>query len=303
MKSIVSTKSGPPEVLQLKEVEKPIPSNHEILVKVHAATVTRGDTALRKMHPLLFIPMQLFGVKRKKTPGHEFAGEVVETGKDVTRFKAGDQVFGTTTGLSVGANAEYLCLPEEWSSGVLATKPAKVSYEEAAALPVGGMTALYLLQQGHLQAGQKVLINGASGSVGSFAIQLAKQHFGAEVTGVSSTKNMALVKSLGADHVIDYTKTDFTKGDQVYDVIFDAVGKTSAAECKGILKENGSFVTVKGMTKESSENLLLLKDLMEAGKIKSVIDKRFPLEQVADAHRYVESGHKRGNLVITLNKG
>ena len=303
MKSIVSTKSGPPEVLELKEVEKPIPSNHEILVKVHAATVTRGDTVLRKMHPLLFIPMQLFGVKRKKTPGHEFAGEVVETGKDVTRFKAGDQVFGTTTGLSVGANAEYLCLPEEWSSGVLATKPAKVSYEEAAALPVGGMTALYLLQQGHLQAGQKVLINGASGSVGSFAVQLAKQHFGAEVTGVSSTKNVALVKSLGADHVIDYTKTDFTKGDQVYDVIFDAVGKTSAAECKGILKENGSFVTVKGMTKESPENLLLLKDLMEAGKIKSVIDKRFPLEQVADAHRYVESGHKRGNLVITLNKG
>ena len=303
MKSIVSTKSGPPEVLQLKEVEKPIPSNHEILVKVHAATVTRGDTVLRKTHPLLFIPMQLFGVKRKKTPGHEFAGEVVETGKDVTRFKAGDQVFGTTTGLSVGANAEYLCLPEEWSSGVLATKPAKVSYEEAAALPVGGMTALYLLQKGHLQAGQKVLINGASGSVGSFAVQLAKQHFGAEVTGVSSTKNVALVKSLGADHVIDYTKTDFTKGDQVYDVIFDAVGKTSAAECKGILKENGSFVTVKGMTKESPENLLLLKDLMEAGKIKSVIDKRFPLEQVADAHRYVESGHKRGNLVITLNKG
>ena len=303
MKSIVSTKSGPPEVLELKEVEKPIPSNHEILVKVHAATVTRGDTVLRKMHPLLFIPMQLFGVKRKKTPGHEFAGEVVETGKDVTRFKAGDQVFGTTTGLSVGANAEYLCLPEEWSSGVLATKPAKVSYEEAAALPVGGMTALYLLQQGHLQAGQKVLINGASGSVGSFAIQLAKQHFGAEVTGVSSTKNVALVKSLGADHVIDYTKTDFTKGDQVYEVIFDAVGKTSAAECKGILKENGSFVTVKGMTKESPENLLLLKDLMEAGKIKSVIDKRFPLEQAADAHRYVESGHKRGNLVITLNKG
>jgi NADPH:quinone reductase-like Zn-dependent oxidoreductase len=301
MKAIVSTKSGPPEVLKLKEVEEPKPAQHEVLIKVHAGTVTRGDIMLRKLNPLLYLPMSLLGIKRKKTPGHEFAGEIVETGKDVKHFKVGDQVFGTTTGSSVGANAEYISLPEESKMSVLAIKPAKVTYEEAAALPVGGMTALYLLQKGHIQPGQKVLINGASGSVGTYAVQLAKHHFKAEVTGVCSTSNKKMVKSLGADHVIDYTKEDFTKNGQTYDVIFDAVGKTSASQCKNSLAENGVFLTVRSATKETADNFNLLKELLKDGKIKPVIDKRYPLEQVAEAHRYVEQGHKKGNVVISMN--
>ena len=220
MKAIVSTRSGQPEVLQLKEINKPKPAQHEVLIKVQAATVTQGDVMLRKLHPLLYLPMSLMGIKRKKTPGHEFAGEIVETGEDVKHFKVGDQVFGTTTGSSVGANAEYICLPEVSKTSVLAIKPAKATYEEAAALPIGGMTALYILQNGHVQPGQKVLINGASGSVGTYAVQLARHHFQAEVSGVCSAGNKQMVKSLGADHVIDYTKDDFTKNGQTYDVIF-----------------------------------------------------------------------------------
>ena len=301
MNAIVSTKSGPPEVLQLKKVDIPKPADHEVMIKVHAGTVTRGDVMLRKLNPILAIPLRLLGIKRKKTPGHEFAGEIVETGKNVEHFKVGDQVFGTTTGSSIGANAEYICLPEKPKTGVLATKPANVSYEEAAALPVGAMTALYILQKGNIERGQKVLIYGASGSVGSFAVQIAKQHFGANVTGVSSTKNMEFVKSLGADHVIDYTKENFTETGLIYDVIFDTVGKISAAQSKKSLSENGSFLTVRSATQENAENFLFLRDLLEAGKIKPVIDKRYPLEQVAEAHRYVEGGHKRGNVVITMN--
>ena len=303
MKAIIYTKSGSPEVLQLKEVNKPEPSNQEILIKVHAGTVTRGDVILRKLNPLLYLPMRLFGIKKKTIPGHEFAGKIVEIGRDVKQFKVGDQVFGTTTGLSVGANAEYLCLHEKPKMGVLAIKPVNVTYEEAAALPIGGMTALYLLQKGHLRNGQKVLIYGASGSVGTYAVQLAKHHFGAEVTGVCSTRNVELIKSLGADLVIDYTKEDFTKSDLTYDVIFDAVGKISASQCKDKLNQNGVFLTVRSSTKENSDDFLLLRDFLKAGKIKPVIDKRYPLEQVAEAHSYVENGHKRGNVVITMNPG
>jgi NADPH:quinone reductase-like Zn-dependent oxidoreductase len=300
MKAIVSTKHGPPEVLQLTEIEKPTPKENEVLIKVHAATVTQGDLMLRKLHPLMYIPMRLFGVKRKKIPGHEFAGEIETVGAGVKRFKVGDQVFGTTTGLSVGANAEYVCLPEEWKSGVLAIKPDNISYGEAAALPVGGMTALYILQKGNIQNGQKVLIYGASGSVGTYAVQLARHHFGAEATGVCSTANVALVKSLGADQVIDYTKEDAIQNGQIYDVVFDAVGKMSSSQSKKLLKENGTFLTVQTTTKEEIENLNTLKKLVETGKIKAVIDRRFPLEQVAEAHRYVESGRKKGNVVITV---
>jgi NADPH:quinone reductase-like Zn-dependent oxidoreductase len=299
MKAIVCTKSGPPDVLEMREVDKPEPNENEVLIRVHAATVTSGDVMLRKLHPLMFLPMRLFGVRRKKIPGHEFAGEIAATGSDVNRFRAGDPVFGTTTGLSVGANAEYVCLPEEWATGVLAGKPANLSYEEAAAVPVGGMTALFILKKGNIQSGQKVLINGASGSVGTYAVQLAR-HFGAEVTGVCSTKNIEMVKSLGADQVIDYTQEDFTKNGQTYDVIFDAVGKSMESQCKNSLKEKGIFLTVQSTTHENMENINFLKELVEMGKIKAVIDRCFPLEKVAEAHRYVETGHKKGNVVITV---
>lgn len=300
MKAIVSTKQGPPEVLQLREVEKPVPNANEVLIKVHASTVTTGDVMLRKLHPLLFLPMRLFGVKRKQTPGHEFAGEVEAVGGDVKRFRVGDQVFGTTTGLVVGANAEYICVPEERETGVLAIKPANLTYEESAALPVGGMTALFIFQKGNIHRGQKVLVYGASGSVGTFAVQLAKHHFGAEVTGVCSAANVELVKSLGADNVIDYAKEDFTQNGQPYDFIFDAVGKLSFTNVEKLLPRKEHFLSVQSTTNEKNENLMLLKELAESGKIKPVIDKRYPLEQTAEAHRFVETGRKKGNVVITV---
>ncbi len=300
MKAIVCTKYGRPEVLQLQDVVKPIPKENEVLIRVHAATVTIGDVILRKLHPLLFIPLQLFGMKRKRIPGHEFAGEIEAVGKDVKRFKIGDQVFGTTTGLSVGANAEYVCLSEEWDTGVLATKPTNMTYAEAAAVPVGGMTALQLLGKANIQSGQKVLIYGASGSVGTFAVQLAKSHC-ADVTGVCSTANVELVKSLGAEKIIDYTKEEFTKGGQTYDVIFDAVGKTSLSRSKNSLKEGGFYLSIRTSTSQKTKDLVFLRELIEAGKLKAVIDRRYPLEQTAEAHRYVEAGHKKGNVVITLD--
>ena len=299
MKAIVCTKSGPPNVLQFREVEKPMPRENEVLVKVHAATATIGDVILRRLHPLFFLPLQLFGMKRKRIPGHEFAGEIEAVGKEVKRFKIGDRVFGTTTGLSVGANAEYVCLPEKWQAGVLAIMPTNTTYEEAAAVPVGGMTALYILRKGNIQRGQKVLIYGASGSVGTFAVQMAK-HYGAEVTGVCGSANVELVRSLGADHVIDYAKEEFTKSGQTYDVIFDAVRKTSFSRSKAALKEKGIYLSVRSSTSEKAENLIFLKELIEAGKIRSIIDRCYPLEQTAEAHRYVEAGHKKGNVVINV---
>ena len=300
MKAVTSTKHGPPDVLQVAELEKPAPKDDEVLVKVHAGTVIPGDLMLRRLHPLMYIPMRLFGIRRKKIPGHEFAGEVEAVGAAVQQFKPGDQVFGTTTGLSVGADAEFICLPEEWPSGVLAIKPNNVSYEEAAALPVGGMTALYILQKGNLQQGQRILIYGASGSVGTYAVQLASNHFGARVTGVCSTTNVELVKALGADEVIDYTKGDVGKSGRIYDVVFDAVGRLSPSLGRTLVREGGTFLTVRSSTREDIKNLVTLRTLVEAGKVRAVIDRRFSLEHVADAHRYVETGHKKGNVVITV---
>jgi NADPH:quinone reductase-like Zn-dependent oxidoreductase len=298
MKAIVLTKPGGPETLQLRELPQPVPKDDEVLLKVHAATVTAGDVVLRKANALLWLVMRLtMGFKKKRVLGHEFAGEIAAVGKDVHTFTAGDQVFGTTTKLAVGSYAEYVAVP---AGHILAPKPANLSYAEAAAVPVGAMTANYFLQQGHIAEGQRALIYGASGSVGSYAVQLAKA-FGAEVTGVASSANLGLVTALGADRVIDYTKEAYSAGQDRYDLIFDAVGKSSPAEGAKVLAEDGHFVSVaKGLAKERQEDLLFLSDLIAAGKMRPYIDQLFPLPETAAAHRYVEQGHKRGNVVIQI---
>jgi 2-desacetyl-2-hydroxyethyl bacteriochlorophyllide A dehydrogenase len=324
VKAIVHTKYGPPDELELSEVEKPVPRENQVLIKIHASTVTTSDCNIRNLTfvPKLFLlPMRMqFGFMKPKNHilGFDLAGEIKAAGKDVTRFKIGDQVFGTTEP-AYGAHAEYVCLPED---GVLAVKPANMTWEEAATIPVIANTALHFIRDmGNVQAGHKVLINGASGGIGTFAVQLAK-YYGAEVSGVCSTTNLEMVKSLGADRVIDYTKEDFTKSGQTYDVIFDAVGKSSFSRCKGSLKEKGvylvtlpklavllqmlwtSIVGGKKVKMEGApakvENLLFLKELIEAGHLRTVIDRRYPLEQTAEAFRYVEKGHKKGNVVITV---
>jgi NADPH:quinone reductase-like Zn-dependent oxidoreductase len=324
MKAIVYTEYGPADVLHLQEVEKPTPKENEVLIKVHATSVTAGDCNARGFVFLPpgfgFLSRMMFGFRKPKQPilGVELAGEIVEVGQNVRRFKKGDQVFGIS--LKYGAYAEYICMAEDAS---LVMKPANLTCAEAASIPFGANTALYFLRDmAKLQPGQKVLMIGASGCTGVYAVQLAK-YYGAEVTGVCSTRNLELVRSLGADHVIDYTKEDFTHNGQTYDVILDMVpGKSSFARYKGSLKPNGLYLAgaggiesfaqmawtglaggkkvIAGMAPDRVEGLVFLKELLEAGKLKPVIDRRYPLEQTAEAHRYADTGHKRGSVVITI---
>lgn len=309
MKAVVCTKYGPPEVLEIREVEKPAPKPNEVLVKILATTAHIGDTKIRRFEPgmgpvkdLFFKPMMriVLGFKgpRKKILGMELSGEVEAIGKEVTRFKVGDPVFASTE-FRFGTYAQYCCLPE---NGILAIKPANMTHEEAAPVSNGGITALIHLRKANIRKGEKALIYGASGSVGTYAIQIAK-NYGAEVTAVCSTSNIELVKSLGADKVIDYTKEDFTQNNETYDVIYDAVGKIEHSKRRKPLSANGRFInvlTASGNIKLNVNDLYALKDLCDAGKLKSVIDRIYPLDQIVEAHRYVDKGHKKGNVVITV---
>ena len=322
MKAIVYENYGPPEVLHLVEVEKPTPRADEVLVKVHATTATLFDCWMRSntSPPGFGLIMRVAnGIRKPKQPvlGTELAGEVEAVGSDVTRFEKGNQVFGFT-GMNLGTYVEYKCLPED---GVLALKPINTSYEEAAAVQQGALTALYFLRKGDIQSGQKILIYGASGGVGIYAVQLAK-YFGAEVTGVCSTPKLALVTSLGADKVIDYTVEDFTQNGETYDIILDTIGKSSVSKSSKSLKDGGTYLFTTfglpkllrilwlqmtsskrafyGIVKERTEDQIFLKELFEAGQIKPVIDRCYPLDQTAEAHRYVETGAKMGNVVITV---
>jgi NADPH:quinone reductase-like Zn-dependent oxidoreductase len=328
MKAIVWTKYGPPDGLQLKELEKPTPKDNEVLVRIHATTVTAGDCEMRslKFPLLLSIPIRIYAGLRRPTRirilGQELAGEIESIGKDVRIFKVSDKVFAAL-GFGMGAYAEYICLPEEPGEmeGVLASKPSNMAYEEAAAVPVGGLNALHFIRKGKIRNGEKVLINGAGGSIGTFAVQLAK-YYGAYVTGVDSTGKLDMLRSIGADQVIDYAQQDFTLSGQTYDVIIDVVGKTLFSRSIRSLKTNGRYLlaspgllqmvrglwtsmtsskkVIFGAARYKHEDLVFLKKLIEEGKIKSIIDRRYSLEQIVEAHKYVEQGGKKGNVVITV---
>jgi len=332
MKAVVYNEYGPPDVLRLTEIEKPTPKVDEIRIKIYATTVGYGDIIARdfgntpsskfNMPFIFWLPARFaFGLRKPKINilGSEFAGIIEAIGKDVKRFKEGDQVYGYL-GMNMGANSEYVCMPED---GTVAIKPSNMSYAEAAAVPYGGIMAQNILEKANIQPGQKVLINGASGGIGSLAVQLAK-HYGAEVTGVCSTPRLEYVKSLGADKVIDYTQDDFAKNGETYDLIFDILGRSTFSHCKGSLTQNGIYLlasfkmkplfqmlwtsifgkkkVICGMASEKSEDLVIIKELVEAGKIKTIIDKRYPLEQTAEAHRYFEKGFKKGHVVITTTR-
>ncbi len=312
MKAVVCAGYGPPDVLRLQQVEKPVPEDHEVLIKVHATTVHRGDVRIRSFdvpRGQRLMARLVLGFIRPKNPilGMELAGEVESVGKDVTLFKPGDQVFGFT-GWGLGAYAEYACVREKprrsvTRDGMLAVRPANMTLQEAAAgVATGGATALRILRKANIQRGQKVVIYGASGSIGTYAVQLAKS-FGADVTGVCSSANLEMVRSLGADRVIDYTQQDFTEGDETYDVVFDAVGKLPASRAKRSLRKMGVYLNVNrdsGSGGGSPQDLLFLKELIETGKVRTVIDRRYPLEDIVEAHTYVEKGHKKGHVVVTV---
>jgi NADPH:quinone reductase-like Zn-dependent oxidoreductase len=326
MKAAVYRRYGPPEVVQIEDVDKPVPKDNQVLIGIHASTVSAADWRMRRAVPLIVrFWTGLWRPKKIQILGMEFSGEVESVGRAVTRFGAGDQVFGST-GFRFGTHAEYVCLPED---GLLAMKPVNMSFEEAAAVLFGGVSALHFLRKAKIQAGQKVLIYGASGSVGVFAVQLAK-HFGAHVTGVCSTANVDLVKSLGADAVVDYTTEDFSRAGRVYDTVFDAVGKSGFSRSLKSLRRGGFYVRVGGSGRLSSilggivqekwasitgaakviggvgsgttEDLSFLKQLIEAGKLRTVIDRRYSLREIAEAHRYVEAGHKKGHVIIVLKE-
>ncbi len=306
MKAIVYTRFGPPEVLHLTEITKPAPKDNEVLIKVRATTVTIGDTIMRSLNLPVSgwqkLMARLFlGIRHPKRPilGMELAGDIEAIGKSVTRFKVGDAVFASTLSVNFGGYAEYKCLPED---GMLAIKPANLAYEDAAAAVGAGMTAWRCLSKVSIHPGQKVMIYGASGAVGTCAVQLAKHHFQADVTGVCSTTNLELVKSLGADRVIDYTREDFTQSSETYDVIFDAVGKIAAAQGKKVLKPTGQYLNVHkdSGNGEKLADLLAIKAIIEAGQFNPVIDRCYTLEQIVEAHRYVDKGHKKGNISVTM---
>ena len=327
MRAIIWTAYGPPEVLQLQEVAKPVPKDNEVLIKIHAASITTGDCEQRNLKLQIWyrlIMRMMTGLNKHEritVLGMELAGEIESKGKDVKRFKEGDQVFAATGFLNMGTYTEYKCLPEELEEGALALKPANMTYEEAAPVPVGGLEALCLVRKGNIRNGHKVLINGAGGTIGTFTVQLAR-YYGAEVTAVDSTEKLEMLLSLGANRVIDYTQEDFTKSGQLYDAIFDVIGKGSFSGCIRSLKKNGRYLIANpglsqmiqghwtsmtgskkvmfGAGTPKTENLLFLKELIETGNLKSVIDKSYPLEQTAEAHRYIETEHKKGNVVITI---
>jgi NADPH:quinone reductase-like Zn-dependent oxidoreductase len=307
MKAIVCTAYGPPEVLQFQDVDKPVPRSNEVLIRIHATTVHRGDSRMRGLDIpgpgwQRLLARIVLGIRRprKAILGMELAGEIEAVGQDMARFKRGDRVFASTAWSGFGAYAEYKCMAQD---GALALKPANMTFEEAAVIPSGGITTLGILKMGNIQPGQKALIYGASGSVGTFAIQLARA-FGAEVTGVCSTSNLELVKSLGAGRVIDYTQEDFTRSDETYDLIFDAVDKFRG-DYRTVLKQTGVYLNIdtssdKIKSRDAPALLGELKELVEAGKLRAVIDRCYPWEQIVEAHRYVDQGHKRGNVAVTV---
>jgi len=303
MKAAVFTEYGPPEVLRIEEVEKPVPGEGEILIKVKASTVAAGDCRIRRADPFAArFYMGLFRPRRVNIPGFELSGVVEETGRDVSQFKPGDEVFAFT-GFGFGANAEYRCLPEKFTKvqeGIVAPKPSNCSFIKAAALPIGGITALGFLRQAGVQEGDSVLIYGASGSVGTYAVQIAR-HLGAGVTGVCSTKNLELVRSLGAEAVFDYTKNDIAAIGRRFDVVFDAVGKTSRRQCRPLLNQGGRFLSANGSASIYEEDLYELKELAENGNIVPVIDRQYTLDQISEAHAYVDQGHKVGNVVVVID--